>query len=330
MTNSRCTCRGAGEGAGGDYSSQAPLRAHVLRRSPQQNPGDQRGKKTTRNNSLLIFFLKKLRRLDIAAPLFSPQSQRALGNVVPASLSAGINMATGFACNAAAAVCGSHAGKDPGGPASGSIEVEQKFLFQPGIEETLVALGATLAGNVSFQDHYFDTPNWHLTLADHWLREREGAGWELKCPPRPPEKAGISSPVTERWNRQGHTQEAAGSCPLQPLGETGRPDPATQYQEVTCPRDIVARVCGLLGVDSAVSWGDNVAQAVEALGLEKFASFVTRRRKYRLRGFNEKTQIPGKISVYLHKFRPAHYERLMQAGRVRRVQDAGTPQGERD
>ncbi|XP_077170006.1 thiamine-triphosphatase isoform X2 [Paroedura picta] len=281
-------------------------------------------------------------------------------------------MATGFACNAAAAVCGSHAGKDPGGPASGSIEVEQKFLFQPGIEETLVALGATLAGNVSFQDHYFDTPNWHLTLADHWLREREGAGWELKCPPRPPEKAGISSPVTERWNRQGHTQEAAGSCPLQPLGETGRPDPATQYQEVTCPRDIVARVCGLLGVDSAVSWGDNVAQAVEALGLEKFASFVTRRRKYRLRGlsvdldeadfgyavgeveavvgrqedvpralekiqelgrqlgFNEKTQIPGKISVYLHKFRPAHYERLMQAGRVRRVQDAGTPQGERD
>lgn len=140
-----------------------------------------------------------------------------------------------------------------------------------------MALGATLAGNISFRDRYFDTPNWRLTLADHWLREREGAGWELKCPPQPLEG------TTESWDPQGLTQVPAKPLPLQPLEGAGRPDPATQYQEVTCPRDIVVRVCGLLGVDLAVSWGDDVARAVEELGLEEFASFVTRRRKYRVR-----------------------------------------------
>ncbi|KAL8177193.1 UNVERIFIED_CONTAM: hypothetical protein K2H54_043174 [Gekko kuhli] len=190
--------------------------------------------------------------------------------------------AAGLACNVAAAACGSHAGrgKDAGSPASASIEVEQKFLFERGTEEKLVALGATLAGNISFRDQYFDTPDWRLVLADHWLREREGVGWELKCPPRPLEGAGISSPATESWNPRGLTQVAAGPFPLQPLEGAGRPDPATRYQEVTCPRDIVARVCGLLGVDVAESWRGDVVRAVEELGLEEFASFVTRRRKY--------------------------------------------------
>ncbi|XP_015275438.1 PREDICTED: thiamine-triphosphatase [Gekko japonicus] len=282
--------------------------------------------------------------------------------------------AAGFACSVAAAACGSHAGrgKDAGSPASGSIEVEQKFFFEPGTEEKLVALGATLAGNVSFRDQYFDTPDCRLVLADHWLREREGIGWELKCPPRPLEGAGISSPAAESWDPRGLTQVPAGPCPLQPLEGAGRPDPATQYQEVTCPRDIVARVCGLLGVDVAVSWCDDVARALEELGLEEFASFVTRRRRYRVGdlsvdldeadfgyavgeveavvrqqedvpealeriqelgrqlGFDEKTCIPGKMSAYLHKFRPAHYESLVRAGRLRKVGDAGATQGEKD
>nr|XP_056719639.1 thiamine-triphosphatase [Euleptes europaea] len=217
-----------------------------------------------------------------------------------------------------------------GSPASGSIEVEQKFLFGPGTEEKLVALGATLAGNVSFRDRYFDTPDWRLSMADHWLRKREGTGWELKCPP---EGAGVSGPATE-------------------------------YREVTCPLEIVAHVCGLLSVDLPAGLRNDVARAVEELGLEEFASFVTHRRKYRVAGLSvdldkadfgyavgevedvvgrqedvpealeriqelgrkladldEKTRIPGKMSVYLHKFRPEHYERLVRDGRLRKVRD---------
>ncbi|XP_054848942.1 thiamine-triphosphatase isoform X2 [Eublepharis macularius] len=193
-------------------------------------------------------------------------------------------MAAGVACNAPAAVCGSHAGKAAASPASGAIEVEQKFLFGPGTEEKLVTMGATLVGSVSFRDRYFDTPNWRLTLADHWLRDREGAGWELKCP-LPLEGAGISGPATESQSPRGFPQAHDGSLPdhsLQLLEGADSPGPTTQYQEVTRTQDIVARVCGLLGVDLAAGWHDNVAKAVEELGLEEFASYVTSRRKYQV------------------------------------------------
>ncbi|XP_048373851.1 thiamine-triphosphatase [Sphaerodactylus townsendi] len=258
------------------------------------------------------------------------------------------------------------AGEGAGSPPSGSVEVEQKFLFGPGTEEKLVAQGAALVGNVSFRDQYFDTPDWRLTLADHWLRKREGAGWELKCPP--PECTGISNPATENQSPRGLPQVPARAL----RGGTSRIDCATRYQEVTCPHNIVARVCGLLGVESAARLDDDVARTVEELGLEEFATFVTHRRKYhvdglsvdldeadfgyavgeveavvtkqedvpvvlkriqevfRQLGFEEKTKIPGKMSVYLKKFRPAHYESLVRAGRLLKVRDIATVQGQKD
>lgn len=36
-------------------------------------------------------------------------------------------------------------------------------------------------GQRQFQDQYFDSPDFDLTLKDFWLRCREGC-WELKCP----------------------------------------------------------------------------------------------------------------------------------------------------
>lgn len=253
---------------------------------------------------------------------------------------------------------------------SASIEVEQKFLYGPGIEEKLVALGATLQGTVSFRDTYYDTPDWRLTLADHWLREREGSGWELKRPPQSLENINAVGQATDpqplQCLQQGQSPSSVprghmSQHPLQPLEQLGKPGLATQYQEVIRPLEIVSQVCGLLGAHLQASWRDNVAQAVEGLGLEEFASFVTCRRKYRLGdlsvdldeadfgyavgevealvgqkedapealkriqklgcqlGFDEKARIPGKMSVYLHKFRPAHYDALVQARRLQKV-----------
>ncbi|XP_062993578.1 thiamine-triphosphatase [Elgaria multicarinata webbii] len=271
------------------------------------------------------------------------------------------------------------AGEDAAGPGSQFIEVEQKFLAGPGAVEKLVALGATLEGNVSFRDRYYDVPGWPLVLADHWLREREGAGWELKCPPQPLEGAGVPgslpSPATESQRPRCLPQTAnnpQSQHPLQSIEVAGKPHSATQYLEVTFPREIVIRVCRLLGVDPAVAWHDDVARAADELGLQEFASFVTRRCKYHLGdlnvvldemdfgyavgevealvgqqedvpealdrirelgshlGFDEKTQVPGKMSAYLYKFKPELYEALVERGRLRKVRAAADDERARD
>ncbi|TFJ97160.1 putative aminopeptidase NPEPL1 [Platysternon megacephalum] len=242
---------------------------------------------------------------------------------------------------------------------SGSIEVESKFTAGPGTEARLAALGAALAGSSSFRDLYYDTPDLRLTRADHWLRLRQGAGWELKCPPLP--RGGAShglgaacpEPPAEGAGGSSHVPDAASQEP---------PAVATTYQELTSPRAVVGRLCGVLGVAPAPGW-DQVPGAVAGLGLQEFASFVTRRRSYRLGGLrvdldqadfgyavaevealvgaqeevpaareevlqlrralgpDGATRVPGKMSVYLRRHRPRHYQLLLQAGVL-----AGDPQ----
>ncbi|XP_010884036.2 thiamine-triphosphatase [Esox lucius] len=61
-----------------------------------------------------------------------------------------------------------------------SVEVERKFVCEPGIQKQLEEM-AVCIGQKQFKDQYFDTPDFHLTLRDIWLRCRQGS-WELKCP----------------------------------------------------------------------------------------------------------------------------------------------------
>ncbi|XP_069341694.1 thiamine-triphosphatase isoform X5 [Eulemur rufifrons] len=95
-----------------------------------------------------------------------------------------------------------------GGMAQGLIEVEIKFIPGPGTEERLQELGGTLEHRVIFRDTYYDTPELSLMRADHWLRQREDSGWELKCP-----------------------------------GAAGVLGPHTQYMELTAEPAIVAQLC---------------------------------------------------------------------------------------
>ncbi|XP_024075511.2 LOW QUALITY PROTEIN: thiamine-triphosphatase, partial [Terrapene carolina triunguis] len=182
------------------------------------------------------------------------------------------------------------------------------------------------------------------------------------CPEPPAEGAGGSSllpaalspePPAEGTRDSSHVPDAASPEP---------PAVATTYQELTSPRAIVGRLCGVLGVAPVPGW-DQVPRAVAGLGLQEFASFVTRRRSYRLGGLrvdldqadfgyavaevealvgaqedvpaaleevlqlrralgrDGATRVPGKMSIYLQRHRPRHYQELLRAGVL-----AGNPQ----
>uniref|UniRef100_A0A671QLY2 Thiamine-triphosphatase n=1 Tax=Sinocyclocheilus anshuiensis TaxID=1608454 RepID=A0A671QLY2_9TELE len=62
-----------------------------------------------------------------------------------------------------------------------TVEVERKFVCDAEIMWKLQDIGAKCIGQRQFRDQYFDSPDFILTLKDFWLRCREGL-WELKCP----------------------------------------------------------------------------------------------------------------------------------------------------
>ncbi|KAB1278102.1 Thiamine-triphosphatase [Camelus dromedarius] len=129
--------------------------------------------------------------------------------------------------------------------AQGLIEVERKFIPGPGTEERLQELGAVLEHRVTFRDSYYDTPELSLMRADHWLRQREGSGWEFKCP-----------------------------------GATSVSGPHTEYMELTAEPAIVAQLCEVLGAEVLGAGG--VAATLGPLGLQEVASFVTKRSAWKL------------------------------------------------
>ncbi|XP_004646726.2 LOW QUALITY PROTEIN: thiamine-triphosphatase [Octodon degus] len=210
--------------------------------------------------------------------------------------------------------------------AQGLIEVERKFVPGPGTEERLQELGGSLEHQITFRDTYYDTPELNLMRSDHWLRQREGSGWELKCP-----------------------------------GAVGVPETHTKYLELTSDSAIVTRLCQVLEAEGLGTGG--VAAVLGPLGLQEVASFVTKRSSWKLMfsGANEEEPLlrvdldtadfgyavgevealvheeaevpsalekiqslskmlgvpaqeraPAKLIVYLQRFRPEDYQRLLQ------------------
>ncbi|VFV17654.1 thiamine-triphosphatase-like [Lynx pardinus] len=219
------------------------------------------------------------------------------------------------------------------------IEVERRFIPGPGTEKRLQELGGTLEHQVTFWDRYYDTPELSLMRADYWLRQREGSGWELKCPGT----AGVSGPHQE-------------------------------YVELTVEPAVVAQLCEVLGTEVLGAGG--VAAVLGPLGLQEVASFVTKRSAWKLvlSGTDEEEPLlrvdldtadfgytvgevealvheeaevpvalekihslssmlgvpvqetaPAKLMVYLQRFQPQDYQRLLQVHRLREK-----PQGTKD
>ncbi|XP_054433816.1 thiamine-triphosphatase [Pteronotus mesoamericanus] len=223
--------------------------------------------------------------------------------------------------------------------AQGLIEVERKFVPGPETEKRLQELGGTLEHRLTFRDNYYDTPELSLMRADHWLRQRENSGWELKCP-----------------------------------GPSGLSGPHNEYRELTAEPAIVAQLYEVLGVEVLGAWG--VTAVLGPLRLQEVASFVTNRSAWKLvlsradkeepplrvdldtadfgyavgeiealvqeeaevpaalekidklssmLGVLAQERAPAKLIMYLQRFRPQDYQRLLEVHSSREK-----PQGTKD
>ncbi|XP_061521880.1 thiamine-triphosphatase isoform X1 [Phycodurus eques] len=160
-----------------------------------------------------------------------------------------------------------------------SIEVERKFVCNASSLKTLEEIGVC-AGQYQFQDRYFDTPEFDLTLSDVWLRQRKGC-WELKCP---------TTTVEGAEETRGESSKAAKLC--------------TCYKEITNLADIHLKLkeflkdtgqnvkflmtegCQTLtdrhGLGNAeMNWAPGECW-VSAMNLVCFAEFTTMRRTFTL------------------------------------------------
>lgn len=112
-----------------------------------------------------------------------------------------------------------------------------------------------------FQDQYFDTPKFDLTLKDMWLRKRKEC-WELKCPTR----------VDGTEEMSGEQSKAAALC--------------TCYKEVTNLPEIQLRVKEVMkefckdGKSSSLQ--EDEESFLSKMNLVCFAEFTTVRQSFTL------------------------------------------------
>ncbi|XP_005882271.1 PREDICTED: thiamine-triphosphatase isoform X2 [Myotis brandtii] len=213
-----------------------------------------------------------------------------------------------------------------GSMAQGLIEVERKFVPGPETEERLQELGGTLEHRVTFRDSYYDTPELNLMRTDYWLRQRENSGWELKCPGT----AGVSGPHTEYLEL---TAEPAIVAQLYKV--LGAEVPGAEG---------VAAVLGPLGLQEVASFVTNrsawklvlsradqeepplrvdldtadfgyAVGEIEALVREEAevpAALEKINKLGSMLGVLAQERAPAKLIVYLQRFRPQDYQRLLE------------------
>ncbi|XP_068200024.1 thiamine-triphosphatase isoform X2 [Antennarius striatus] len=212
-----------------------------------------------------------------------------------------------------------------------SVEVERKFLCNADTRKALEQIGVCV-GQRQFQDQYFDTPMFDLTLRNMWLRKRNKECWELKCE---------AVDGTEEMSRQ--QTRAVSMC--------------TQYKEITSLHEIQLRLKEVLKTNSDCE--ANSLQEDECwlgeMNLVPFAEFITERWSYTLEedgvqvdldradfgysvgeievlvpeggnvksalekiertaqklGLTGNQRVDGKMNVYLQRNHPEHYAKLL-------------------
>ncbi|XP_066538087.1 thiamine-triphosphatase [Hoplias malabaricus] len=221
-----------------------------------------------------------------------------------------------------------------------SVEVERKFACETDIQEKLKDIGAVCIGQYRFTDQYYDSADFNLTLEDFWLRKREGS-WELKCPAKSRanlenkadklctnyrEVTDLAQIKAEVMKVMKNSTEAAESSSKSSQREQTPDERWLKDLELVCFAEFTTLRCsytlesagaaGKLRVDLdqadfgycvgeievLISEGDDMQSAQQRI--QKTAEKL---------GLGDEKKIQGKMDVYLQRYRPEHYSKLIDA-----------------
>lgn len=196
------------------------------------------------------------------------------------------------------------------------IEVEKKFLLTPE-EETRLLDSAEAHGEKVIIDGYFDNASYELTLADKWLRLRDGR-FELKVRPEGHQE-GFKFNQYHELETDDEIREALGLPKDDNLGE--------QLEEagfsVFCLCKSVRRGYNKEGfaidLDSVTYEGTDFATSIAEIELQvpddsevqaaadKIVAFAAKH------GIEQKGPVLGKVASFLKQENPEHYRLLVDA-----------------
>ncbi|XP_073687287.1 thiamine-triphosphatase isoform X3 [Garra rufa] len=197
-----------------------------------------------------------------------------------------------------------------------TVEVERKFVCDAEVMGKLQDIGAKCIGQRQFRDQYFDSPDFILTLKDFWLRCREGL-WELKCP-----AVSGTTPDNDTETLCTRYREITSFPLIQ--SEVGRiikehtaeGSESNSSQKTERCSYMLERETGAVRVDlDQADFGYCVGE-IEVLvpeggdmnaALQRITSIAEEL------GLSCEKKVKGKMDVYLQRYRPEHYAKLLSA-----------------
>ncbi|RVE58961.1 hypothetical protein OJAV_G00199380 [Oryzias javanicus] len=215
-----------------------------------------------------------------------------------------------------------------------SVEVERKFLCSEDMLEILEKIGVCV-GQRQFHDQYFDTPGFELTLRDFWLRKRKGC-WELKCPISTingtgelSEEQSLAAKLCTHYKEITNLPEIQQRVKKVIKGSCGDTETTPSQEDelwlskldlvcfaefTTVRRSFTLEEGVQIDLDQA-DFGYHVGE-IEVLipeGGDVHSAQEKIRNAAQKLGLSGDQQVEGKMNVYLKRYHPEHYAKILSA-----------------
>jgi predicted adenylyl cyclase CyaB len=192
------------------------------------------------------------------------------------------------------------------------IEVEKNFDLRAGDKERLIE-GSKFLHRKIFQDIYYDDKNYRLTKNDYWFRQRQDK-WELKVPLN---KESISNRLTDQYHELESDDEIVAELNLPKGVDISESIARMGYEpfaKIVTTRESYQKGDFHLDFDE-MDFGFTTFEAELMVKSNKEVPLAEKRiLNFAVEHGITENKGRGKVIEYLARFKPKHYEALLQVG----------------